>query len=309
MALSHTTGWRWLQAAGEHWRRGRKAYAEVPQSGVVASDATYVRIRGVWTAILGVVDGVHRTLFGLFPLQSEESDEEIEGAFEEAARAGLDLEALRAFLSDGAAGFREFLARCLYWVQHQRCIFHLWRNVLPIVRRYAAVAGKEWAKGLKVCIAAVWNAGSRAEAEVALRLLQVVYGAEPVAQEAVRIVQETFEQAMAHVAGGIAGLGRTINVCEWVWRYYKERVGQMGGFMSREGCANFNAVWGVAAGRPPRAAPTAAISGAKSAGGATDILALVGAWRRHARTPGGGRGHGPGCDLARCLSGLTQRTV
>lgn len=246
IALSHTTGWRWLQAAGEHWRQGQKAYSEVPQSGVVATDATYVRIRGVWTAILGIVDGVQRTLFGLFLLKDDESDEEIEHAFEEAARAGLNLEALQAFLSDGAAGFREFLARCLYWVRHQRCIFHLWRNVLPIIRRYATVAGEEWAKGLKMCIAAVWNAGSRAEAEVALRLLQVAYGTEPVAQEAVRLVQETFEQAMTHLAAGIAGLGRTTNVCEWVWRYYKERVAQMGGFMSRDGCANFNAVWGVA---------------------------------------------------------------
>ncbi len=56
------------------------------------SDATYVRIRGVWTGILGVVAGIKRTTFGLFHLATEESDPEIERAFELAARAGLDLE-------------------------------------------------------------------------------------------------------------------------------------------------------------------------------------------------------------------------
>ena len=44
--LSHTTGWRWVQAAGDSWRKREDAYADVPQSGAVASDATYVRIRG-----------------------------------------------------------------------------------------------------------------------------------------------------------------------------------------------------------------------------------------------------------------------
>ena len=244
--LSHTTGWRWVQRSGQSWRQRKEAYTEVPQSGAVVSDATYVRIRGVWTAILGVVDGIARTTFGLFHLASEESNDEIERAFDLAARAGLNLEQIKVFASDGAAGFREFLARCLYWVRHQRCVFHLWRNVWPIVTRYAAVAGEEWAEGLKQCIACVWNATSRAEADAMLGLLVGVYGTQPIAEDAVRLVQETFEQAMTHLSAGLAGVGRTSCVCEWVWRYYKERVRQMGGFMSTDGCDNFNAVWEVA---------------------------------------------------------------
>jgi len=244
--LSHTTGWRWLQAAGATWRKRKGAYADVPQSGAVASDATYVRIRGVWTAILGVVDSITRTSFGLVHLASEESDEAIEAAFDLAAEAGLHLEWIKVFASDGAAGFREFLARCLYWVRHQRCVFHLWRNVWPIIERYAAVAGDAWAEGLKTCIACVWDAETMAEAETMLKLLVAVYGTQAIAQEAVRLVQETFEQAMAHLTAGVAGVGRTSCVCEWVWRYYKERVRQMGGFMSTDGCDNFNAVWELA---------------------------------------------------------------
>jgi transposase-like protein len=244
--LSHTTGWRWVQSGGASWRRREKAYSAVPQSGAAASDATYVRIRGVWTAILGVVDGLWRTTFGLFHLATEESDEEIERAFERAVKAGLNLETIKVFASDGASGFREFLARCLYGVRHQRCVFHLWRNVLPIITRYAAVAGEEWADGLKKCLACVWNATTRAEAEVMLKLLVGVYGTEPIAQEAVRVVQETFEHAMTHLTAGLPGVGRTSCVCEWVWRYYKERVRQMGGFMSTAGCDHFNAIWELA---------------------------------------------------------------
>lgn len=244
--LAHSTGWRWVQAAGAAWRKRKDAYGEVPQSGAVASDATYVRIRGVWTAILGIIDGIKRTTFGLFPLTTEESDAEIERAFDLAAKAGLILEQIKVFASDGASGFREFLARCLHWARHQRCVFHLWRNVLPIITRYAAAAGEEWAEGLKTCIACVWNATTRAEAAVMLKLLVSVYGAEPIAQDAVRVVQETFEQAMTHLTAGMSGLGRTSCVCEWVWRYYKERVRQMGGFMSTDGCDNFNALWAVA---------------------------------------------------------------
>jgi len=244
--LSHTTGWRWLQQSGVSWCKREKAYADVPQSGAVASDATYVRIRGVWTAILGIVDGIKRTTFGLFHLTTDEGDAEIERAFDLAAAAGLHLEQIKVFASDGAPGFREFLARCLYWVRHQRCVFHLWRNVLPIITRYAAVAGDEWAEGLKTCIACIWDATTRAEAEIMLKLLVGVYGTQPIAQEAVRLVQDSFEQAMTHLSAGLPGVGRTSCVCEWVWRYYKERVRQMGGFMSTDGCDNFNAVWEVA---------------------------------------------------------------
>jgi hypothetical protein len=244
--LSHTTGWRWLQSNGASWRKREKAYGDVPQSGAVASDATYVRIRGVSTAILGVVDGIWRTTFGLFHLATEESDAEIERAFDLAAKAGLNLEKITVFASDGAAGFREFLARCLYGVRHQRCVFHLWRNVLPIIARYATAAGNEWATGLKTCIACVWNATSRGDADAMLKLLVAGYGAEPIAQEAVHLVQETFEQAMTHLSAGMAGVGRTSCVCEWVWRYYKERIRQMGGFMSTDGCDHFNALWELA---------------------------------------------------------------
>jgi len=244
--LAHSTGWRWVQAAGAAWRKRKGAYAEVPQSGAVASDATYVRIRGVWTAVLGIIDGIWRTTFGLVHLAAAESDAEIERAFNLAAEAGLKLEMIKVFASDGAAGFREFLARCLYWVRHQRCVFHLWRNALPIIERYAAVAGEEWAEGLKKCIACVWDAQSMAEAEVMLNLLVGVYGTQAIAAEAVALVQETFAQAMAHLSAGLAGVGRTSCVCEWVWRYYKERVRQMGGFMSTDGCDNFNAIWDVA---------------------------------------------------------------
>ena len=244
--LSHTTGWRWLQEAGQAWQKKDKPYAGLRQSGLVATDGTYVRVRGVWTAVLGIVDALSRVVFGPFRLDAAESGPEIERAFALAQAAGLDLDHIRVLLSDGAAGFREFLARCLHWAAHQRCLFHLWRQVWPIIAHYGSVAGKDWATGLKLAIGAVWNAASRAEGEVALRLLLAAFGAVPIAQEAVRIVQDTFAEAMTHVGAGMADVSRSTAVCEWVWRYYKERVRQMGGFMSAAGCENFTTLWGLA---------------------------------------------------------------
>jgi len=57
--------------------------------------------------------------------------------------AGVNLEQSMVFISDGASGFCEVLARCLDRVRHQRCMFHLWCNVLPIITHDAAVAGAQ----------------------------------------------------------------------------------------------------------------------------------------------------------------------
>ena len=45
------------------------------------------------------------------------------------SEAGLDLDALRGVTSDGAQGLLAYLRRGLAWVQQQRCVWHLWRNL------------------------------------------------------------------------------------------------------------------------------------------------------------------------------------
>ncbi|MGI8550659.1 MAG: transposase [Dehalococcoidia bacterium] len=46
-----------------------------------------------------------------------------------AKQAGLALEELRGITSDGAMGLRRYLREGLSWVNHQRCVWHIWRQV------------------------------------------------------------------------------------------------------------------------------------------------------------------------------------
>ena len=63
-----------------------------------------------------------------------------------AQQAGLDLQALRGVVSDGANGLVGALAQLVEWVNHQRCVFHVWRSLRPVLA--AAVQAGVQAQGL-----------------------------------------------------------------------------------------------------------------------------------------------------------------
>ena len=58
--------------------------------------------------------------------------------FQRAKEAGLDLEAIGAVTSDGAHGLVGYLREALAWVHHQRCVWHLWRNLARELARQAS---------------------------------------------------------------------------------------------------------------------------------------------------------------------------
>jgi hypothetical protein len=62
--------------------------------------------------------------------------------FERAQQAGLDVEGLRGVTSDGALGLLAYLRRGLSWVQHQRCVWHLWRNLGGALAQAASAAAE-----------------------------------------------------------------------------------------------------------------------------------------------------------------------
>jgi len=69
---------------------------------------------------------------------------------------GMQIERVWGFLSDGATAFKRMLETILGRARHFRCIFHLWRNILPFIATYKAKAGEEAAKLiLLVCFARV----------------------------------------------------------------------------------------------------------------------------------------------------------
>lgn len=59
----------------------------------------------------------------------DEEEVSWERLFERAREAGLDLDALRGITSDGANGLIGCLIERLAWVNHQRCVWYLWRNL------------------------------------------------------------------------------------------------------------------------------------------------------------------------------------
>ena len=72
--------------------------------------------------------------------KGEESEGPWRRLFERAQRAGLDLDAVLGVTSDGALGLLAYLRRGLGWVQHQRCVWHLWRNLSGEMSRAASRA-------------------------------------------------------------------------------------------------------------------------------------------------------------------------
>jgi hypothetical protein len=52
-----------------------------------------------------------------------------EKLFARAAKAGLDLQQMRGLTSDGAQELLGYLREQLVWVEQQRCVWHVWRQL------------------------------------------------------------------------------------------------------------------------------------------------------------------------------------
>jgi hypothetical protein len=70
----------------------------------------------------------------------EEAPAQWRRVFVRARVAGLAVGELWAVTSDGATGLAGYLRAHLSWVLHQRCVFHLWRNLAGELARQAAAA-------------------------------------------------------------------------------------------------------------------------------------------------------------------------
>lgn len=55
-----------------------------------------------------------------------------------------------------------------------------------------------------------------------------------------RLIGQTWQEAMWYLSRVVEGIGRTGNVAERFFRRYKQRVGRMGCFMSLPGCDAFH---------------------------------------------------------------------
>jgi len=251
--LSHTTGWRWLKMAG-----GRATEPERIEGryqglfgGILSTDETTIWVRGrvdgvrrkVEQGVQALMDGASRLILALRRLPGE-SEEALRAGVERLPDVGVRLGEIRVWLSDGLATYKALLEMMdLGAVPRQRSVFHLWRNVLGVIREYGGARGEEAGKALKAAIRAVWDAGSERAAVVALMELVKVYGEDAIAGRAVWIVRTTFKEATFHLKGMVEGLARTSGVVEWLWRRYKRRVRLIECFLGGPGADHFLAVY------------------------------------------------------------------
>jgi hypothetical protein len=129
--LSASSVQRWLDVVG---RRAQATVTEqlnaVPGSGQLAADGLWARLRGKSRKVVSLLaDRATGLIWPPVVAGGEEAAEEWQRLFERAQDAGLALAAVRGVTSDGAKGLLSYLARSLGPVSHQRCVFHLRRNL------------------------------------------------------------------------------------------------------------------------------------------------------------------------------------
>jgi len=230
--LAASTVHRWLDGAG------KKAKGTVPgqlagigQAQELGTDGLWAKLKGkAQRVVLLVVDSVTGLIYPPVVAQNEKSAESWQQAFERAQQAGLDLDGVRGVTSDGAQGLQAYLERGLEWAQHQRCAWHLWRNLGAKLAQAASTAAQalngEEAKQVRkrVCdelgklIHGVVDAQSYDQAEAALAALR----GHPQGAAIGNQLNVQLDQILAHQLPYCQGLQRVSP--EWYWRDFRQRL-------------------------------------------------------------------------------------
>lgn len=227
--LSGSTVQRWLNTAGEQARQTVPGHlVGVPSSGQVATDGLWARLRGGTTrVVLLLTDSVTGVVYPPVVATGEAAAAQWRRLFVRARVAGLAVEQLAGVTSDGAKGLAGYLRQALPWVVHQRCVFHLWRNLGGELARQTAQAATGLAKDMAEAV----------KRQVRQELVALVHGVLDAPSEAAALA--ALEVLAAHPRG--AGLARQLrphlaaaHVChrpltrelvrvspEWCWRDFR----------------------------------------------------------------------------------------
>jgi len=230
--LSASTVERWLDRAGSvAQQRVPDQLAGAPCSGQVGVDGLWVRLRkGAKGVVLALVDSVSGLVWPPVVAQ-EESEPSWDDLVKRAVSAGLDLDTLRGVTSDGAAGIAGYLERVLAWVNHQRCVFHLWRNLAGELARQVAgaVAGLEGAAAktarnqVRRELVALMHRVLDARSEAAGRAALAELAAHRLGAGLAQALDQHLDAALVHLLWYNQGLLRVGP--EWLWRDFRLRLG------------------------------------------------------------------------------------
>lgn len=244
---------RWLGQAGIEAQRTVEGQLEgVASSGQVGTDGLWAKLRGgTKRVVLVLVDSVSGLVWPPVVVGGEESQASWKKLFERAGQAGLDLQQLRGVASDGARGLLAYLSQELEWVNQQRCVFHIWRNLGGQLARQASEAAKglvgeaaeaarrQARRELVGLIRGIMDARSEEEAQAGLAKL----AAHRLGTRLAQMVAENLDAALVHLSWYNEGLMRVAP--EWVWRDFRQRVSRGRNHGSDERLERASLVWGV----------------------------------------------------------------
>ena len=230
--LSPSTVERWLEAVGREARRRVPGQLEgVPISGQMGTDGLWVRLRkGKLGSLLALVDCVSGVVCPPIVVPNETEARGWMRLFRRAEIARVARDQILGVVSDGALGLRKYLREGMEWVNHQRCVFHLWRDFLTQVHRAATTAAAELSGAaadamrkqvrgeLVRLLRLVFDASTEAAAQIALGNLQNHPHGALIASGVASVLETAFVYTKAHNQG----LGRTVP--EWTWRDYRLRL-------------------------------------------------------------------------------------
>jgi len=230
--LSASTVHRWLDGAGRVAQQSVAGQLEgIPFSGHLGTDGLWARLRGgAKRVVLMLVDSASGLLWPPVVETGEESRGSWRRLFQRAKEAGLGLQAIGALTSDGAHGLLGYLRQELPWVHHQRCVWHLWRNLSRELARQASGAaagllgqaarraGKQVRRELVALIRGVLDAQSYETAEACLAKLK----AHPRGARIWKLLNRQFDAALVHLLDRHRGLIRVTP--EWCWRDFRQRL-------------------------------------------------------------------------------------
>jgi len=203
----------------------------IGQSTALGTAGLRARLRGgAPRVVLLLADSVTGRLWPPVVAEREDQAAPWQRLFERARRAGLDWQHLRGVTSDGAQGLSAFLRQALAWVQHQRCVWHIWRNLAGDLAQAAAQAAaaavgevaeaqRAQARTALVALAhAVLDAQSYAAAAAAVGALL----AHPQGTAIGRFLNDHLDQILVHLVAYDAGLQRVTPA--WYWRDCRLRL-------------------------------------------------------------------------------------
>jgi transposase-like protein len=251
--LAASTVYRWLDDAGKTAQASIEGQLRgIAQTHVVGTDGLWAKLKDrAQRVVLLVVDSVSGLVYPPIVAKGEASAGPWQRLFARAQQAGLDLDALRGVTSDGAQGLLAYLRRGLVWVQQQRCVWHLWRNL----RTEFAKAANRAAEGLTGDAAEqarqqvrdelgglvhqIIDAQSYEQAEAALATLL----GHPLGATIGKLLNEQLDRVLVHLLDYYRGLQRVTP--EWYWRDFRHRLSHGRNHRSDQRLERAALVWAI----------------------------------------------------------------